>query len=140
MNSIEFRVWDKKTEEIRDVMGYDYEKQEVKVCSVPSRKFKDGILHTIHALSRDLDDVVLLQCTGVRDILGVKLYEGEIISHTDHHINSKTVGPIYRKSGSLVFDVSVDEYTYTVPLFTLFQASTSGYNDTIEYIGNIYED
>lgn len=94
MREVKFRVWDKKDEEIRDVMGYSYESQEVKICSVPSRKFKDGVLHTIHALSRNIEDVILLQYTGLKDLDGIELYEGDVVSHKfgyDKRYNSVSI-------------------------------------------------
>lgn len=92
-----------------------------------------------HGKNINEDGIEVLQYTGMKDDSGIELYDGDIIRHIDNQINSETIGPIYRKSGTFVFDVVVDEFVYTVPLFTLRQMKTSGYNDTIEYIGNIYE-
>lgn len=118
-----FRVWDKKTSEMRGVMGFDYETRTIKVSSVPDRVFARGGLHTVHALSRDLEDVILMQYTGIDDINGVKIYEKDIISA------EMDFGPAgYSKRNITVSYHRVDGYGWNY-LNT----------DTIEVIGNTYE-
>lgn len=139
MREIKFRAFDKETMEIRDVMGYDYDKQEIKVCSVPSRKFKDGVLHTIHALSRHMDDVVLLQYTGFKDMNEVELYEGDIVSHKfgyDKRYNTISVVRYSNEQASFVLE-QVAGKMMTTEKYPLYKVTANMY---LEKTGNVCED
>lgn len=119
---IKFKAWDKETNEIRSVMGYDYSKREVGLCSVPERKFGGGVLHTIHEIGRHIDDVILLQYTGLEDASGTEICEGDILKDVDGI------------SGTVEVE---DGNTY----WNWLNVSTilSEVHDTVDVIGNIYE-
>lgn len=74
--TIKMRAWDKRTEELRGVMGFDYETQEIVLSSVPERVFAKGGLHTVHGLRRKLDEVKLLRSTGIDDVYKREIFEG----------------------------------------------------------------
>ena len=118
-----FRVWDKKTSEIRGVMGFDYETRTIRISSVPDRVFSRGGLHTIHALSRELDDVVVMQYTGIDDIHGRGIYEGDVINITTD------TGPA---------GVSFRQFIVKRDKFGGYGWSDLSLNN-IEIIGNLYE-
>lgn len=88
MIELKLRVWDLRTEKLRDVMGYDYEKQEFIVCSVPTRVLANGNLHTIHGVRRSADEVIPFRYSGLADTKGVGIYDGDVIQYTLKNGNS----------------------------------------------------
>lgn len=134
MRMIDFRAWDKKKNEILDVMDIDFSGKKVGVCNVPKRMFKDGELHTIHSIEKDWSEVVLMQSTGLKDKNGVEIYEGDYVSLISFETNSEHKGEIVYARGSFCIEVEVKGRKYKVP-FTSFEES----NAILEVIGNIYE-
>lgn len=110
MRPIKFRAWDKRRN---------------RMIEVTSISFRDGTIQedTRYAVNRKiyLDDVVLMQYTGLKDKNGVEIYEGHIVETP----SSKTKYLVDYVEGCFVGRIKHREYT------NLYKA--------LEVIGNVYE-
>lgn len=134
---IDFRAWDKKKNEIVDVMDIDFAGKKVGVCNIPKRMFKDGRLHTIHSIERDWSEVELMQSTDLKDKNGVEIYEGDIVKWSRLCLDFRLENYEERSDN---FVVEWDVYNTG---FVLSDGEAFLYKDIsaeLEVIGNIYED
>lgn len=116
-----FRAFNKINNEIYMVYGWNISKNEIYVCSLPNSAFKGDVLHTMHVLTKNLDNYILMQYTGLKDINGVEIYEGDILKVTGCGI--KTIDYVVsRLNGMNSFSEIFGSGDYE-----------------IEVIGNIYE-
>ena len=137
MRMIDFRAWDKKKNEILDVMDIDFSGKKVGVCNVPKRMFKDGRLHTIHSIERDWSEVELMQYTGLKDKNGTEIFEGDIVKWSRLCMDFNLENYEERSDN---FAVEWDVYNTG---FVLGDGEVFLYKDIsseLEVIGNIYED
>lgn len=137
MRMIDFRAWDKKKNEIVDVMDIDFAGKKVGVCNIPKRMFKDGRLHTIHSIERDWSEVELMQSTDLKDKNGVEIYEGDIVKWSRLCLDFRLENYEERSDN---FVVEWDVYNTG---FVLSDGEAFLYKDIsaeLEVIGNIYED
>lgn len=67
MNKPKFRAWVTKNKGMYGVYGWNTTTNEIYLCSLPDSAFKDGVLHTVHSVVRSLDNVILMQYTGLKD-------------------------------------------------------------------------
>lgn len=117
MSEIKFRAWDKIEKRIEEVV--DFTRTWVSI-PVPD---EDGC----HLEQRKMEDIELMQYTGLKDKNGTEIYEGDILNHHYH----KEIG-----------DIRWEEKRATFLLFY-----TDGLKDGLlsvdrpsyEIIGNIYE-
>lgn len=124
---LRFQVWNKATKEMHevdDIVSIDFEKKQICVKTL----FFDQLNHY------DLDDVVLMQSTGLRDKNGKEIFEGDIVKVTDG--DERTNFP----DGGIGTICGLDEifmwYIDGQVHNGLFDISQEYY---IEVVGNIYE-
>lgn len=69
-----FRAWDKEYKEMVQVDALVFDEQIIKAT------YKNG-----NVVKEDLKNYVLMQSTGLRDIDGNEIFEGDIVKVTDKH-------------------------------------------------------
>ncbi|SAN21094.1 yopX family protein [Staphylococcus aureus] len=110
-----YRVWDKYTGRIHDVVGFDFIENEVHYENYAEA---EALIH-----ARDFKDVELMQSTGFKDVHGVEIYEGDIVQDC----YSREVSFIEFKEGA--FYITFSNVTELL----------SENDDIIEIVGNIFE-
>lgn len=136
MRMIDFRAWDKKENEILDVMYIDFSGNKVGVCNVPKKMFEDGRLHTIHSIERDWSEVELMQSTGLKDRNDTEIFERDIVKWSRLCMDFNLENYEERSDN---FVVEWDVYNTG---FVLGGGEPFLYKDIssdLEVIGNIYE-
>nr|DAY42623.1 MAG TPA: YopX protein [Caudoviricetes sp.] len=108
MRKIKFRAWDKLNKEMINFESINFQERRVYKDTVSYRKF---------------NDIELMQYTGLKDMKGKEIYEGDILFETFREEYFKVVF----ENGS--FRVEVDEYSLDL----------EDYANICEVVGNIYE-
>lgn len=111
---IKFRAWIKEVDEIREVEYINFWKKKI---SYPKKFCKE------YYLNADFDEIELMQYTGLKDMDGKEIYEGDILFESFREEYFKVVF----ENGS--FRAEVDEYSLDL----------EDYAHICEVVGNIYE-
>lgn len=120
MREIEFRAWLKHEKKMIDIKAIDWN-QDGNVISVKCHQDK----------TYSVDNIELMQYTGLKDKNGTKIFEGDIFAW-----GSTLYQVIYADFGFKVNYVKDHNEMYLYD----FQLNYFEENDEIEVIGNIYED
>ena len=128
-----FRVWDK------DNKYMEYTDKNLVVCF--SDEGADAVDHTTFSLScTSMENFELMQSTGLKDILGNDIYEGDIVKVLVEDDSPKImsgkmyIGVVAYNQG--VFDIRTFKDTY---LGIIPQVYLSDVNCAFRVLGNIYE-
>ncbi len=121
-----FMAWDKKYKMIMTVNEIDFEKNTVWL------EADNGDHENRHTLTRDFNDVVLMQSTGLKDKNGVDIFEGDIILED----RIKKVVTFDEQE----YEENFGDICYYIGFNTYTKAGYGGLVDfEHEVIGNIYE-
>lgn len=144
MREIKFRAWDKKTNEmyVADSIGWNCVTQKIEHVNIVNQNDSVWI-----GLDEDeLDNIVLMQSTGLKDKNGVEIYEGDIIKL----FNKKIFKIEWRESEDI--GCNGGEYYFSISGFIPVKLDGTvdnqgececAYSEMVEkevkVIGNIYE-
>lgn len=124
MREVKFRAWVKELGILANVIAIDFENEKV-VLSI-------GVESTCwwYASTFDLKDVELMQYTGLKDINGVEIYDGDILT------DFGDAGPLYVEfSTEHAGFVFMDKFDNGPPSYTPKEISY----EYFEIIGNLYK-
>ena len=125
MNKVDFRVYDKITQGIVNVVSINFHTGSLIIESTDDSGM-DEIRH--------LEDVELLQSTGLKDMNNTEIYEGDIVEFKyPYDKRIKTRGKIVRNDDKACFGISMKE---TTEQYELYRVTAENY---LTVIGNIYE-
>ncbi|HCW3603715.1 TPA: hypothetical protein OXJ23_002243 [Staphylococcus aureus] len=119
-----YRVWDEYTGRIHDVVGFDFIENEVHYENYAEA---EALIH-----ARDFKDVELMQSTGLKDVYGKEIYDGDIAEFKyPHDKRFKEIGIITHSAEKACFVIKM--IRDTIQEFELYRGVANSY---LKVIGN----
>lgn len=132
MTISKFRAWDKQAKKMKNVEAINLSNQQV----VLSEKalLEMGGMWSVCDMPTSLDDVILMQSTGLVDKNGVEIFEGDVVQFEDCYIESDF---LYINKG--IVEWSQGRFTVTNRDSVEMEDLLDGELLDVTIIGNIYE-
>ena len=130
-----FRAWDKVNKKLKQVYSINFDKNG----EIESIKEEYTEPNEIYAMF-DIGYFELMQSTGLKDINGTEIYEGDIVKVLVQDIEPKImedkthIGVVFYKQGTFDIKISKDTYLGIIP-----QMYMSDINCVFEILGNKYQ-
>ena len=129
MRVVKFRAWDKEIEKIYPVLEIDFVEEWVSMYSKMAGRHYNW-----------LNNLVLMQYTGLEDKNGVEIYEGDILELRANPFNkTRDLFQVVFKDGGFRDEWNNYIGQYLPPDIRNKQGGRVRLNEACEVIGNIYE-
>lgn len=132
MRDIKFRVWDKYKKQMYPISSIDYDifSQEIRIIAVGHRNGMCTSYNKNHNSEKcDITALELMQYTGIHDIKGKEIYEGDIVK-----VDNIDLAIIYFDDDRMAWGIKpINEFYFDSPLLS------ENISLELRVIGNIYD-
>ena len=134
LDRLKFKAWDNDRKEMTDVRAIDWaEGQVVVTCHL---EYSDGHVEKKYPEKDYGDDIIFLQCIGLEDFAGVKIYENYILQDNR---NETQLCIKYSKDEGKYVGYQIDTTFKKVMNVVWYLNQQIIYSHQMKIIGNIYE-
>ncbi len=132
MRDIKFRIWDKYEKQMYPISSIDYDifSQEIRIIAIGHKNGMCTSYNKNHNSEKcDITALELMQYTGIHDIKGKEIYEGDIVK-----VDNIDLAIIYFDDDRMAWGIKpINEFYFDSPLLS------ENISLELRVIGNIYD-